>query len=206
MNSARGFISISVDMDAVREALSRLEPEQQNKALKKALKATAKQARAKLAEKAQDSYTVTDAGFTRAMRIRATSSSAAIRAKGEPLPLKNFKTSVSGGTLKAQVLKRGRLKPLVSRRGGIKAFLNNIAKRGQVRGRDTKKGKKGSAVRHTAIAQRKGNERLEINEKYSNSIPVMIGSLKHVYGVAEPEIGADLQENLRRFVDQALGG
>jgi len=33
----------------------------------------------------------------------------------------------------------------------------------------------------------------------------MIGSEKHVYGMVEPYIAEDLQKNLRRFVDEALG-
>ena len=101
-------------------------------------------------------------------------------------------------------MKQGKLKEL--ERGGIKAFINNIAHKGQTRGKDTKKGTAGSAVRHIAVAQRKGKERLKINEKYSSSVPAMLGSQKHVYGLVEPYIAGDLQMNLRKFVDQTLGG
>ena len=32
----------------------------------------------------------------------------------------------------------------------------------------------------------------------------MLGSEKRVYGVVEPEIGKDLQDNLRMFIDKAM--
>lgn len=201
------MILIGVNVEDIRRVLYKLEPEKQNKTLQKALKATAEQARARLAEKAQDSYTIKNAGFKKAMRIRATSGSspeATIYAAGAPIPLKNFKVSKAKNTLRAQVVKQGKLKEL--ERGGIKAFINNIAHKGQTRGKDTKKGTAGSAVRHIAVAQRKGKERLKINEKYSSSVPAMLGSQKHVYGLVEPYIAGDLQMNLRKFVDQTLGG
>ena len=61
-------------------------------------------------------------------------------------------------------------------------------------------------MRHVAVAQRQGRKRLEIHEKFSNSIPAMLGSEEHVYGIVEPEIGVNLQDNLRKFIDQAMGG
>lgn len=200
-------ILISVDVNEIRKVLGKLEPEQQNVALKKALKLTAEQARDRLGKKAQETYTVKKTGFIKAMKIRATSGmvpSATIRSDGKPLPLKDFKVSKAGRTTRAQVLKHGSLKKL--ERGGIKAFVNNIADKEQTRKKDTAKGKKGSKVRHIAVAQRDGKQRLGIKEKYSNSIPVMLGSKKYVYGLVEPYIADNLQENLKKFVDQALGG
>lgn len=203
----KAWISIGVNLDEVKAALYKLEPQQQNKVLKRALRETAKQAREKLVKQAQDSYTVKNAGFKKAMIIRMVSGSvpaAKLRAEGETLPLRSFKVSAGGRTTKAQVLKSGRLKEL--KRGGIKAFVNNIARKGQTRKKSSRKGAAGSQVRHVAVAQRQGKERLEIHEKFSNSIPAMLGSEKHVYGIVEPEIGMNLQDNLRKFIDQALGG
>lgn len=203
----KAWISIGVDLDEVKEALYKLEPRQQDQALKRALRETAKQAREKLSKQAQGSYTVKNAGFKRAMTIRMVSGSvpaAKLYAEGEPLPLRSFKVSAGARTTKAQVLKRGSLKEL--RRGGIRAFVNNIARKGQTRKRASSKGTAGSQVRHVAVAQRRGRKRVEINEKFSNSIPAMLGSEKHVYGIVEPEIGANLQDNLRKFIDQAMGG
>lgn len=204
MNNSRAVLLIGVDVKAVQQALQRLEPNKQNKVLKQALKITAEQARNRLAEKARGTYTVKNAGFKRAMKIQMLSSSAAIRAEGQPLQLKEFKVSKAGKTVRAQVLKSGHLKEL--KRGGIKAFVNNIARKGQTRRRSSTKGKQGSGVRHIAVAQRTGKDRLKINEKFSNSIPAMIGNQRNVYGVVEPYIEADLRENLKKFIDQTLEG
>lgn len=54
---------IGVNTDEVKQKLSRAAPDQQMKLLKKALKKTAEQARIRLAEQAQDSYTVKNVGF-----------------------------------------------------------------------------------------------------------------------------------------------
>ena len=111
--------------------------------------------------------------------------------------------STAGGQVRVQVRKDRSLKPL--EKDGIKAFVNNIAERGQVRRRDTRKGRKGSAVRHMAIAQREGSERLHIQEKFSNSIPVMIGNEDTVYGVVEPHIQEMLQTSIDKEIDKILG-
>ena len=203
----KAWISIGVNLDEVKDALYKLEPRQQNQALKKALRETAKQAREKLVKQAQASYTVKNAGFKKAMTIRMVSGSvpaAKLHAEGEPLPLRSFKVSARGRTTRAQVLKRGRLKEL--KRGGIKAFVNNIARKGQTRKKSSRKGAAGSQVRHVAVAQRQGRKRLEIHEKFSNSIPAMLGSEEHVYGIVEPEIGTNLQDNLLKFIVQTLCG
>lgn len=205
MSSKAALILVSVDTEAVRSVLRGLDPKKQNAVLKKALKQTSEQARNRLAEKAQGSYTVKNAGFKKAMRIRVSGTSARILSEGEPLSLNKFRYRTSKDGVKVKVLNAGAMKEIISRRNGAKAFLNNIARRGQVRAKDTAKGVAGSAVRHIAIAQRRSHDRLTINEKFSNSIPAMIGSEKHVYGMVEPYIAEDLQENLRRFVDEALG-
>lgn len=196
------LVAIGVDASGVNAVFKRLESKEQAKALRSALNLTANQARTKLSDQAQNTYTVKNAGFKKSMRISATSKYAVIRAEGAPLPLKDFKVSTRGNVVRAQVLKRGRLKPLV--KDDIKAFVNNIANKHQVRKKDSKKGKAGSRVRHIAVAQREGKERLGIEAKFSNSTPVMLGSAKRVYGVVEPEIGKDLQDNLRMFIDKAM--
>ena len=198
----KAFIAVAIDRERINMLLERLELYDQDKALKKALKTTAEHARQRLADQAQNAYTVKNAGFKKAMTIKATSDYSLIHSEGEPLPLRSFKTSKGKTVTKAQVVKPGRLKPL--QRGGIKAFVNNIAEKGSVRKRDTKKGIKGSKIRHIAVAQREGSKRLGIEEKYSNSIPVMLGSPKRVYGKVRSEIASDLQTQIRMFVDRAL--
>ena len=198
----KSYIIIGVDVEEVRKMLRKLEPKEQNKALKQALKATSQQARERLAKKAQAAYTVKNAGFKREMRIRSVSGaspSTVIHSEGEPLPLKDFKVAKTKKATRVQVVKSGSMKELRSIRNGAAAFINNIARKGQ-------KGKNGNDARHIAVAQREGEKRLKINEKFSNSIPVMIGSRKNVYGIVKPHIASDLQTNLSRFVDRALGG
>lgn len=178
--------------------------------LKKAVNETAQQAKKMLAKKAKQQYTVKGANFGAVMQIksaRISSPTATIEAKGEPIPLTHFKVSHGKRTTKVQVLKSGRLKELSVNRGGtdVKAFVNNIARKGQVRAKDTKKGKKGSAVIHYAVAQRDGKARLGIQEKYGNSLPAMIGS-KWTFGELEPEIQNVLKENIEKHINLVLGG
>lgn len=192
-------------LDKVKKRLGRMQ-EQAPRVIKNAVNQTARQARRELAEEAQKTYTVKKGGFYKAMRIRSASVGdleAVISAAGSPLPLIDFRVSTAGGQVRVQVRKDRSLKPL--EKDGIKAFVNNIAERGQVRRRDTRKGRKGSAVRHMAIAQREGSERLHIQEKFSNSIPVMIGNEDTVYGVVEPHIQEMLQTYIDKEIDKILG-
>ncbi len=177
------------------------------KVLQRAINQTAKQARKELVSEAQKTYTIKDGGFNRAMKLKAASTGnleATIKARGAPIPLKDFRVSKAGGKVRAQVLKSGSLKPL--EKGGIKAFINNVAKKGQTRSKDTKKGRAGTAVKHNAVAQRLTEKRLGIEEKFSNSIPVMLGNEKRVYGVVEPHIQENLKRNIEMQVRKVLGG
>ena len=110
----KSLILIGIDTTDARRMLGKAGNKDQSmeKALKKAVKETAKQARERLAKQAQKSYTVKNAGFNKNMKIRIVSGShpaAIIRSDGEPLPLKEFKTSKAGKTTRAQVLKHGTL-------------------------------------------------------------------------------------------------
>lgn len=175
--------------------------------LKNAINQTAKQARKDLASEAQKKYTIKNAGFNRAMRLKVASVSnmeAVITASGAPIPLKNFRVSKAGGRVRAQVLKSGGLKELEV--GGRKAFVNNIARKGQTRKRDTAKGGKGTQVKHMSVAQRLTEKRLHIKELYSNSIPIMIGNEDRVYGVVKPNIQDNLQRNIEYQIRKVLGG
>lgn len=195
--------------------------------LKKAINDTAKQAQSSLAKKAKESYTVKISGFKRYMKIKKASKSvpvATITATGQPIPLVHFKFSpakppepkepdenseqsgkgvTDNVTLKVKVLKKGGYKKLVGKSNYKSPFFNNIAKRGQVRNRDTKKGKKGSAVIHKAFAQREGKKRLGIHELYSVSVPQMIKS-EHVYGKIEPEICENLEKNIQKHIEKVI--
>lgn len=203
------MIEITYDRDMLRQIerkLGKMKIEAP-KVLKNAINQTAKQARKELASEAQKTYTIKNGGFNKAMKMKAASTGsleATIKAKGAPIPLKNFRISKAGGQVRAQVLKSGSLKPLV--KNGIKGFVNNIAEKGQKRKKDTKKGKAGTSVKHNAVAQRQTKKRLGIEEKFSNSIPVMLGNEKRVYGVVEPHIHENLRKNIEREVRRILEG
>jgi hypothetical protein len=180
--------------------------DQAPKALKNAINQTAKQARKELATEAQKTYTVKVGGFNKYMKLTAATQSkleATIKATGEHIQMKKF--SVYGG-------RNGQnLSVLINRTHGRKsfrdnAFVNNIARRGQTRKKDTAKGAAGSSVKHMAAAVRKGSSRLPINELYSVSIPQMIGNEKDVYGIVEPNIGTNLQDNISKQVAKILAG
>lgn len=203
----KGLVLISADSTSIRKLFEKLVDDKDSKqALKKALNETAKQAVKALEEKAQDTYTVKNKGFKNAMKIKKATvnkTAAILHTAGEPLPIMDFKTSRARGTVKAQILKNGSLKNL--QKGNLKAFVNNVADKNQKRKKDTKKGKKGSAVRHYSVAQREGQDRLPIKTLFSNSIPIMIGNERKVFGIVEPHIGENLQINLAKFVGEVLG-
>lgn len=177
------------------------------KVLKNAINRAAKQARKELASEAQKTYTIKKGGFSKAMKLKPASAGnleATIKARGAPIPLKDFRISKAGGKVRAQVLKSGSLKPL--EKGGIKAFVNNVAGKRKEQAEGTRKGKAGTAVKHNAVAQRLTEKRLGIEEKFSNSIPVMLGNEKRVYGVVEPHIQENLKRNIEMQVRKVLGG
>lgn len=177
------------------------------KVLRAAVNQTAKTARKDLAEEAQKTYTVKKGGFYKEMRIKyatGNNPTALITSQGGVIPLRDFKHSASGGRTRVQVKKDGSLEDLDA--GGIMAFKNNIARKGQMRKRETKKGKKGSAVRHIAIAQRESGARLHIHEKFGPSIPSMLGNEKTTYGAVAPEIEKNLSENVEKQIRKVLRG
>lgn len=166
------------------------------KALKNAINATAKQARKELAQEAQKTYVVKSGGFNKAMTIKnatAGSLEAVIKAKGAPMPLKDFKVSPATprtgaarpSVVKAKVLRASGMKGL--QKGDIKAFVVKF---------------KSS---HVDVAQRKGPPRLPIKTLYSNSIPKMLGNEKRVFKVVKPNIDKNLQANIDKQVSKILG-
>lgn len=175
--------------------------------LRKAVNDTAKQARIDLAKEAQKTYTVKRVGFKKAIKMKNASRSnltATLTVTGAPLPLNSFKIEESESGVRAKVLKKGSLKPL--EKGGIKAFVGNVARKDQVRKKDTAKGKKGSKVVHIAVAQRETRERLPIKTLWSNSVPKMVGNEARVYGIVKPNIQENLQKNIHKQIDKILGG
>lgn len=180
------MIVVEVDkksLHAVETALGKMKS-QAPKVIARAANDTARSARVKLAQKAQEAYTVKSAGFKSRMKIKwatAGSMTAIITAQGRTLTLTRFKTSAPASGAKAQVVKAGGLKKLI--KGNIKAW----------------KGSNGQ------IMQRKTEKRYPLKVLRSNSVPVMLGSEQRVYGIVRPKIESDLQKNIERQINWLLG-
>lgn len=174
---------------------------------------TAKQARTRLDNKAQEKYAIKAAGFNKAMKIRNANNSnltAVITANGRPIPLYRFKQRKNtigkesyyvpsmqvklkgkgGKAARGQQLANSSLKEL--KEGNIKAFVAKIA---------SGNGKSGRSM--TGIFQRVGKERLPIKQFYGSSIPVMLSSV-NVYDVVAPNIQDDLRSNVERHIGRIL--
>ena len=151
----------------------------------KSLNWTAKSARTRLANKAKEVYTVKSVGFADSMKIKnATPGNldAILRSQGEPLQMKRFSYRASRGDgVSAMIVKGSGYKSL--NKGGIKAYKSS---RGNIK-------------------QRLGAERYPVKSFFSNSIPVMLGSEKRVYGIVEPYIKADQQKNLSQAIAKLVG-
>lgn len=159
------------------------------KVMCKSINDTAKWARRELAKEARKAYTVKAGRFNKNMKIenaRYSNLEATIKSEGAPMRLAEFKYSSGKKATKAQVKLSGGLKAL--EKGGIKAFVTSFASG------------------HVAIAQRRGPERLPIKELFSNSIPVMIGNEKEVYGIVEPEIEKKLMQYVESHIKKVLEG
>jgi hypothetical protein len=194
--SSDGLIQFEFDEDllkVVEDALGDLKSEAR-KVLKNAVNKTAKQAKADLATKAQETYVVKKTRFTKAMTTKnATVSNpeATINITGEQLELKDFKVSPATyktgdarpSVTKAKVLLSSSLKPLAAEN---KAFIAKF--------------KNG----HASVVQRKTRERFPLKKLLSNSIPKMVGNQDKVYGVVKPEIYDNLMANIEVEIGKVL--
>jgi hypothetical protein len=99
-----------------------------------------------------------------------------------------FRVTDRKGTPRVEIL-RGQVKSM-----GDRSFVNNVAKKG--------------THTHVAVAKYIGgkNSRLKIQKKFSVSSPVMIGNERRVYGIVEPNIIKNLQDNVDKQVNKILGG
>ena len=137
----------------------------------------------------QKTYTIKSGGFNKSMTIKKANYSnleGIIESKGKPIELIKYRYSKGKKTTKARVLQSSGLKSL--EKNGIKAFVTKFANG------------------HASIAQRRGKERLPIKILFSNSIPMMIGNEKRVYGIVEPEINDYLRKKLDYHISKVLGG
>lgn len=195
----QGGITFEVDeasRERVEKALGDLK-DKAPRALKNAVNKTAKQAKEDLAKKAQETYVVKKTRFTKAMRTQNATNTrpvATIHVTGEQLELKDYKVSPASyrpqsrpAAVRAKVLASSGMKALERRGDGgktNKAFIIRFANG------------------HTSVAQRKGGSRLPVKKLMSNSIPVMIGEKKKVYGIVEPNIYRNLMTNLQAEIEK----
>lgn len=202
------LVTITVDEAKLKNIEKRLGSNSKEAAnvLKKAVNKTAREAKKKLAVKAKAEYAAKGgaSAYTKAMTVKSatkSSPSAIITAKGEAKELKDFKVSPTrvartGNRPKqyrGQVLRAGSMKTL--EKDGVKAFITQFQS-GHI-----------SVVQRVPGKHMKSNPKKEFIKKLlSPAVPQMVGNEKRVYGVVEPEIGADLQRNLSEFIRQQMGG
>jgi hypothetical protein len=160
-------------------------------ALKNAINATAKDARTDLWAKANATYTIKKGGFNKDMKLlpaNVGNLEAILLTRGAPIEMIKFRVTDRKGTPRVEIL-RGQVKSM-----GDRSFVNNVAKKG--------------THTHVAVAKYIGgkNSRLKIQKKFSVSSPIMIGNERKVYGIVEPKIIENLQNNVDKQVNKILGG
>lgn len=186
------------ELEAVRKKLGDLGSKAPT-VISRAINKTAVSAREKLAKQAQDAYTVKISGFKKDMQITKANRGrleATIHSEGKVLSLARFSYSKTSKGVRVKVLKSSGRQLLDY--GGAKAFI------GTKEGSD----KDGEHPRnlHGQIYQRRSNKRYPIKRLSSNSVPKMIGSEKHVYGIVKPDIQKDLQHYLEQQISLLVGG
>ena len=160
-------------------------------ALKNAINATAKDARTDLWAKANATYTIKKGGFNKDMKLTPANVGnleAVLLTRGAPIEMIKFRVTDRKGTPRVEIL-RGQVKSM-----GDRSFVNNVAKKG--------------THTHVAVAKYIGGKdsRLKIQKKFSVSSPIMIGNERKVYGIVEPKIIENLQNNVDKQVNKILGG
>jgi len=194
--SGDGLIRFEFDenlLKVIEDALGDLKSESR-KVLKNAVNKTAKQAKADLAEKAQETYVVKKTRITKAMATKNATlgnPEATINITGAQMELKDFKVSPATyktgsarpSVTKAKVLLSSSLKPLAS---SNKAFLAKFRSG------------------HVSVVQRKTKERYPLKKLLSNSVPKMVGSQERVYGIVEPDIYDNLMANIQAEIRKVL--
>ena len=187
------MINVTVDhndLDYVRQRLGDLE-DQAPRTLKNAVNKTARETRKRLAEKAQERYTVKSAGFSNHTQIQnATLSNlnATIRVKGRTLTLPRFHvTHPKRSGVRAEVLKGGGLKTMMGSRK-IKAFLATVSTNG------TK-----------MVLQRKGKSRYPLKGLHGVSVPKMLEKVYDGKSVTDPGLKAEIERMYYENVEEEIG-
>lgn len=212
MQSDNAMISVELDADMLRmvdKALGGLKSESR-KVLKKAINATAKQAKKDLTNKAREEYTVKASVLNKAtQKHNATVSNleATIEVESATRELADFKTRVSKQGVKAQILKSSSMKLLQSQRGNrAKAFMTKfesghqaIVQRQEGQTYKTANGRKKRVEKYGPHA-----DMTQIKKLLAVSAPKMIGSEKRVFGILRPKIYDNLMTNIQKEIDRTL--
>lgn len=203
---------IGIYLDAASEAGVRIAlGELQSKTpqvVKNAANSTARKARKLLAAQAQKTYAVKNVGFNNAMKIAKQASvgdpTAIIKTRGKPLALSGFKTSPATPrngaqrpeNYKAKVMNKSSLTPL--QKGSTKAFIVKFANGHKAVVERT------GETRRRSLGRYAGMERETLAEKFSPSIPKMIGNEKEVYGAKKDEIYTMLQSEIQKQIQKVI--
>lgn len=169
------------DLAKITQKLRELAGDKARTYIARALNKTATSARVKLAQKAQESYTVKSGGFKKDMSIAkayAGNLVAVISSHGNTLDVPKFKWSHPKSGVRIDVVKTG-LKTMG--KYGNTAFY-------------------GLGSLNGMAYVRKGRSRYPIEKLKSKSVPYMIGSDNRVWGPTRPQIEADLI----RYMNQQL--
>ena len=218
-----GGISIELDtleLDAMMKDIEHALGDRWNEAprlLAKAINDTAKKAQLMIAGKAQETFTVSNVGFKKALpikpRAKASNLEAILRSEGEPMDLSRFRVKQpTSDAAAAQVKRSGQSKSLIGR-GGAKAFLvkfgsghKAVAQRypGEMYQSRSSPMPGSDEVHNLSYRQKRHLDPTRIKKLVTISVPQRLGDEKDVYGKIEDKIGEMLQDAMATNIKKAL--
>ncbi|MBO1870079.1 hypothetical protein J4O15_03785 [Lachnoanaerobaculum sp. Marseille-Q4761] len=195
-----------VDLSRIRAKLLLLENQVPN-VIKRALNATARDAKTALADKARETYAVKSSRFKKAIKQKnATASNlvATLKITGKATALSDFKyrRHSGGASARGKLYKDGSLKDL-SLNDKLKAF---VVKYHSGHTAVVRRDPPGRYTKGISDRRRTGGDTTKLKEFYSPSIPRMIGNEAKVYGIVKPKIQESLKKHISRETNRILGG
>ena len=195
-----------VDVSRIRAKLLLFENQVPN-VIKKALNATARDAKTALADKARETYAVKSPRFKKAIKQKnATASNlvATLKITGKATALSDFKYRRHGGgaSARGKLYKDGALKDL-SLNDKLKAF---VVKYHSGHTAVVRRDPPGRYTKGISERRRTGGDTTKLKEFYSPSIPRMIGNEAKVYGIVKSKIQESLKKHLSRETGRIFGG
>jgi hypothetical protein len=195
-----------VSLSRVRAKLLLFENQVPN-VIKRALNATARDAKTALADKARGTYAVKSPRFKKAIKQKnATASNlvATLKITGKATALSDFKyrRHSGGASARGKLYKDGSLKDL-SLNDKLKAF---VVKYHSGHTAVVRRDPPGRYTKGISDRRRTGGDTTKLKEFYSPSIPRMIGNEAKVYGIVKPKIQESLKKHISRETNRILGG